>query len=158
MEKASDSSFTDLSLACHQNWPNFKGSRSRLQRSRKVKIAFFAKWLFANNLWIMKASNIMLAASCSSRQDASKYVLTCCLCQNLTSGQGHVRSHVEPGRSYCMSVDVSMRVKHTGIIPNALSLFYQKLDANKEFDRIWPGMACRRGHFVKTAYGPWRVA
>ena len=57
-------------------------------------------------------------------------------CQSLTSGQGHVRSRVEPSRSYCISVDASRRVKHIGTIHRVLSLFYQKLEAKSEFDLI----------------------
>ena len=55
----------------------------------------------------------------------------------MTSDQGHVRSHVEPSRSYCISFDVSMREKHIETIPSDLSSFYQKLEAKK---RIWSHM------------------
>ena len=62
-------------------------------------------------------------------------------CQNLTSGQGHVRSCVKPSRSCCISVDASVREKHIGTIPSALPLFYQKLEAKNECDLMyleWP--------------------
>ena len=50
-------------------------------------------------------------------------------CQNMTSGQGHVRSRGESSRSCCISVEVSVRGKRIGDISSALSVFYQKLDA-----------------------------
>ena len=56
--------------------------------------------------------------------------------QNLAPGQGHVRSRVQPSNSYCILVDVSVRAKHIGTIPSALSLFYQKLEAKNECDLI----------------------
>ena len=91
------------------------------------------------------ASDIMLAAPCSSRRKATKYVLTYVLtlksqCQNLTSGQDHVRSCAEPSRSYCKSVDASLIKKldeddasliKIGTIPNALFVFSQKLERKK---------------------------
>ena len=49
--------------------------------------------------------------------------------QNLASGQGHVTSGIGQNRSYCISVDASLRNKEIDIIPTALSLFYQKLEA-----------------------------
>ena len=51
--------------------------------------------------------------------------------QNLTLGQGHVRSGVGISTSYCISVDVSVQEKHIGIIPSVLSLFYQMVAAKK---------------------------
>ena len=55
-----------------------------------------------------------------------------CQCQNLTSGQGHVRSRVTRSRSYCILIDASVREKHIGTIPSALSPFYQKLEVKNE--------------------------
>ena len=51
-------------------------------------------------------------------------------------GQGHVRSRVAPSTSYCISIDASMREKHIGTIPSALSLFYKKLEAKNQCDLI----------------------
>ena len=45
-----------------------------------------------------------------------------------------VRARVEPSRSCCISVDVSMREKRIGTIPTALFLFFQNLEAKHEFD------------------------
>ena len=61
--------------------------------------------------------------------------------QNLTLGQGHLRSRIEPSRSYCISFDASVQEKHIGIIPSALCLFYQKLAAKTNvtsYDLEWP--------------------
>ena len=52
--------------------------------------------------------------------------------QNLTSGQGLVRSFGGTGRPCCTSVDASRRVKSIGLNPTDLSLFYQKLEAIKK--------------------------
>ena len=49
-------------------------------------------------------------------------------CQNLTSGQGRARSHNEPSRPCCISVDAYMQNKRTGNILSALRLFFQKLE------------------------------
>ena len=55
--------------------------------------------------------------------------------QNLTSGQGHLRSRRDPDRSCCVSVDTSRRQeKHSGTDSTALSLFHQKLEAKNAFD------------------------
>ena len=48
--------------------------------------------------------------------------------QNLTSGQGHLRSRRDLDRSWCISVDASRQEKHIGTNRTALSLFYQKLE------------------------------
>ena len=57
-----------------------------------------------------------------------------CQYQNLTSGQGHVRSRVDRSTSYRVSIDASVQEKRIGTIPSAVSLFYQKLEANNECD------------------------
>ena len=95
---------------------------------------FFAKkCFFANNISTNKASDIITAASCSSCRDALKYVHIELKGQghSLISGQGQLRSRVEPNRSYCMSVDASIQEKHIGTIPSAL---VQNITANNKFD------------------------
>ena len=49
-------------------------------------------------------------------------------CENLTSGQGHVRSCGKPIRSCCILADAFMRAKHIEAIPGAWSVFYQMLE------------------------------
>ena len=56
--------------------------------------------------------------------------------QNLSPGQGHVRSRRHPDRSCYISVDVSWQEKHIGTNGTALSLLYQNLETENSFDLI----------------------
>ena len=52
-----------------------------------------------------------------------------------------MRSRVEPSRSYCISVDASVREKDIGTIPSDLSLFYQQLEEKTNvtsYELEWP--------------------
>ena len=64
------------------------------------KQPFGAKSFFANNYSTKKASGIIRAPSCFSRQGASKHIDGDLerSGQNSTSGQGHMRSHVDLSR------------------------------------------------------------
>ena len=64
---------------------------------------FFAK----KNFRTEEASGLIQAPLCSSRQGSSKHVPSDLQRsgQNLTSSQGHVRSHVDPSWSCCISGD-----------------------------------------------------
>jgi len=77
---------------------------------------------------------------------------------NLTSGQGHVVTQYDPGRSYGIWVDASWRDKHICAIFISLSSFYQKLLAN---NRLWPRVTSGDlvgGHWTTTAPVSSRIA
>ena len=135
--------------------------RVRLQRSRKVKIELFCENGFSQITFELRepVTKFWQHRVPLVKTRRNIYILTLKgQFQNLTSGQGHVRSRVGTSRSYCISVDASTQEKHIGTIPSALSLFYQKLEAKNECDPEWPRMTWRRGHWVKTSYGSSRVA
>ena len=139
-KKALDNPFKALSLTCHQNWPNFKGLGYRGKQIVKIT---FKKRFFANDFWTKQASNVNLASRVPYVETCRKmYILTLKgQCQNLTSGQGHLRSRIEPSRSYYISINAYVQEKHIGIIPSALSLFYQKLRQKTNvtsYDLEWP--------------------
>jgi len=77
---------------------------------------------------------------------------------NLTSGQGHVMTQYDLGRSYCLWVDASWRGKYIGAIFIFLSSLYQKLLAK---NRLWPRVTSVDlvgGHWTITAPGSSRIA
>ena len=78
-------------------------------QKKRPNSCFGQKSFLANNVWAKKAKGLMRAPSCSSRQRASKHTTggPKRSGQYLTSGQGSVRSHADPRRSCCISVDVS---------------------------------------------------
>ena len=92
----------------------------------------------------------------SNRVKTCKYMLTLKVhWQNLTSGQGHVMSHVEPIGHISYQ---SMQEKQIWTTSSALYPFYKKLETKNEFDLIWPRMTRSRERWVKTEYRSSRVA
>ena len=68
-----------------------------VQKNIKKPFGANSFFFFANNYLTKKASGIIRAPSCSSRQGVSKHIDGDLerSGHNLTSGQGHVRSHVD---------------------------------------------------------------
>ena len=156
-KKGLDSPSKPLSPACHQIWPNFNGLGYRGQENQNI--VFFAKNGFSQITLELRKLVTHFWQHCVPLAETHRnmYILTLkCQFQNLTLGQGHVKT---PSRSYCISVEASVREKHIGTIPSALSLFYQMLETKKnECALIWLRMTRRRGHLVTNAYGSSRVA
>ena len=105
----------------------------------KVKIAGFRqKRLFVNSFWTKEAGEITQTSSCFFRRDASRQIH---VALERTKSKYVLRSMPREvtwwsKQSCCMSVDMSLRENHIGIIPNVY-LFSIKSQGQK---RLWHHM------------------
>ena len=155
-KKTLDSSWTTLLL---RSGRINLSSKCRVSDVKKIQSSLFGiKALFANNFWTKKSKGTgrHRVSFVETRRNPRTLTLKG-QCQNIPSGQCHVRSHRDPSRSR-ISVDASRRGTHNGAMPNDLSLFNNKLEARNALYLIWPRVTRRRGHWVKPSYVPSRVA
>ena len=86
-----------------------------------------------NNLWTKKANILIMSSSCLIRRDAPKHT-------SMHDDLQRSRLRDGPSRLCCILVDVSLRVKHNGIVPTSPALFNCEFLAKAVCDLIWPHM------------------
>ena len=128
VKKALDSPWDVLLLTRPHIWAEINSLGARGKKNT-ITAAWQKKKLHANDFWNKKDSSFIRAPSCSSRQGASQHILGDFEWsdQYLTSGQGHVSSHVGPSRSCCISVDAHWKDKHNETMPISVALFDREL-------------------------------